>query len=71
MKQAIEEGFILDVLQNYTTFQTLFELQKGAKVTEEEMDKLYNKKKALALTMQYVNEHKYVINYIRLFKICM
>lgn len=63
MKQAIEEGFILDVLQNYTTFQTLFELQKGATVTEEEMEKLYNKKKALALTMQYVNEHKYVINY--------
>ena len=26
MKQAIEEGFILDVLKNYTTFQTMFEL---------------------------------------------
>ena len=63
MKQAIEEGFILDVLQNYTTFQTLFELQKDEKVTEEELNKLYNRKKALAMTMKYVNEHKYVINY--------
>lgn len=63
MRQAIEEGFILNVLQNYTTFQTLFELQKGAQVTEEELQKLYDRKKALALAMQYVNEHKYVINY--------
>lgn len=28
MKQAIEEGFILDVLANYTTYQTYFELNK-------------------------------------------
>lgn len=28
MKQAIEEGFILDVLSNYTTFQTYFHLVK-------------------------------------------
>ncbi len=63
MRQAIEEGFILNVLQNYTTFQSLFELQKGAQVTKEELEKLYDRKKALALAMQYVNEHKYVINY--------
>ena len=63
MKQAIEEGFILDVLKNYTTFQTLFELQKDAHVSEEDMNKLYNKRKALALAIQYVNEHRYVINY--------
>lgn len=31
MKQAIEEGFILDVLQNYTTYQTLYELVKDTK----------------------------------------
>ena len=28
MKQAIEEGFILDVLQNYTTYQTFYRLNK-------------------------------------------
>ena len=63
MRQAIEEGFILNVLENYTTFQTLFELQKGAQVTQEDLNKLYERKKALALAMKFVNEHKYVINY--------
>ena len=29
MKQAIEEGFILDVLQSYTTYKTFFELNKA------------------------------------------
>ncbi len=29
MKQAIEEGFILDVLQNYTTYKTYCELNKA------------------------------------------
>lgn len=28
MKQAIEEGFILDVLQNYTTYQTYYQINK-------------------------------------------
>jgi type I restriction enzyme R subunit len=28
MRQAIEEGFILDVLQNYTTYQAYFQLEK-------------------------------------------
>ena len=28
MKQAIEEEFILDVLTNYTTYKTFYELQK-------------------------------------------
>ena len=28
MKQAIEEGFILDVLQNYTTYETMFRINK-------------------------------------------
>ena len=28
MKQAIEEGFILDVLQNYTTYDTIYKLNK-------------------------------------------
>ena len=29
MKQAIEEGFILDVLQNYTTYETFIKLNKA------------------------------------------
>lgn len=28
MKQAIEEGFILDVLQNYTTYDTFYKINK-------------------------------------------
>lgn len=28
MKQAIEEGFILDVLQNYTTYETFYQINK-------------------------------------------
>ena len=31
MRQAIEEGFILDVLQNYTTYGTYFKLLKACK----------------------------------------
>lgn len=31
MKQAIEEGFILDVLQNYTTYKTMFKINKEIK----------------------------------------
>src|SRR5207302_7034805 len=33
MRQAIEEGFILDVLANYTTYQTFFRIGKA--VTED------------------------------------
>lgn len=29
MKQAIEEGFILDVLQNYTTYKTMYQINKA------------------------------------------
>lgn len=35
MKQAIEEGFILDVLKNYMTYQTYFQLKKDI---EEDFD---------------------------------
>jgi type I restriction enzyme R subunit len=29
MKQAIEEGFILDVLANYTTYRSYYEIEKS------------------------------------------
>ena len=41
MKQAIEEGFILDVLTNYTTYKSYYEL---VKTTDE--NKEYDKEKA-------------------------
>lgn len=45
MRQAIEEGFILDVLTNYTTYATFYRLLKAA----EDDPKLPKKKAARAL----------------------
>jgi type I restriction enzyme R subunit len=50
MRQAIEEGFILDVLENYTTFERYFKLKK-----KYEGDKEYEKKKAVQLLTSYVD----------------
>ncbi|MDR0312557.1 MAG: DEAD/DEAH box helicase family protein [Treponema sp.] len=49
MKQAIEEGFILDVLKNYTTYQSYYHLIK----TIEE-DPLFDKGKARKRLRKYV-----------------
>lgn len=63
MRQAIEEGFILDVLKSYTTFKSMFELV-GDKSLDEALDeKEYDKKKALRLMMKYVNDDPYTISY--------
>ncbi len=35
MRQAIEEGFILDVLQNYVTYKTCFRLQRVLRITRK------------------------------------
>lgn len=53
MKQAIDEGFILDVLQNYTTYQSNFALLK--KIVD---DPLYDKKKAQKKLRVYVESHE-------------
>ena len=45
MRQAIEEGFILDVLTNYTTYKLYYHLLKAA----EDDPKLPKKKAARAL----------------------
>lgn len=50
MRQAIEEGFILDVLENYTTFKRYFKLTKTAA-----SDKEFEKKKAIRLLTSYVD----------------
>ena len=57
MKQAIEEGFILDVLNNYTTFKRYFKLHK----TLEE-DESYEKSKAMRLLTNYVDLQPHAID---------
>lgn len=49
MKQAIEEGFILDVLRNYTPYQSYYKVTKAI-----EDDPEYDKKKALGKIRAYV-----------------
>lgn len=57
MKQAIEEGFILDVLQNYTTHKMYFELIKKAAANDKE----YEKSKAYKLAIGYADLHEHGI----------
>ncbi|MBC7764406.1 type I restriction endonuclease subunit R [Microbacteriaceae bacterium] len=57
MKQAVEEGFILDVLQNYTTHKMYFELAQKAK----ELDPEFEKKKAYRLAISYADLHEHGI----------
>lgn len=52
MRQAIEEGFILDVLQNYITYELYFKLTKAI-----EEDPNLNKKKAAKAIGKYVSLH--------------
>lgn len=54
MRQAIEEGFILDVLQNYTTYQTFFQLSKKI-----EDDPNVNKKKTARAIARFLTLHPY------------
>lgn len=52
MRQAIEEGFILDVLQNYTTYELYFKLTKAI-----HDDPQLNKKKAAKAIGKFVSLH--------------
>lgn len=52
MKQAIQEGFILDVLNNYTSYRTFFKLSK-----QIEEDPEVNKKKAATAIARFVTLH--------------
>lgn len=54
MRQAIEEGFILDVLNNYTTYELYFKLTKAI-----EDDPKLNRKKAAKAIGKYVSLHPY------------
>lgn len=52
MKQAIEEGFILDVLANYTTYKSYYEIEKSI-----EDNPLFDTAKAQKKLKAYVERH--------------
>ncbi|MGH7558902.1 MAG: RNA-binding domain-containing protein [Gemmatimonadota bacterium] len=56
MRQAIEEGFILDVLANYTTYKTYWRLLKKI-----EDDPRYDRRKAQYLLKSFVDLHPHAI----------
>jgi type I restriction enzyme R subunit len=56
MRQAIEEGFILDVLKGYTTYETFYRLAKSI-----EDDPELNKKKASRAIARFFSLHPYNI----------
>jgi len=56
MKQAIEEGFILDVLANYTTFKSYYEIEKSI-----EDNPLFDTNKAQKKLRAFVEQHKQTI----------
>lgn len=56
MRQAIEEGFILDVLTNYTTYKTYYRLLKAA-----EDDPALPKKKAARALAKFMSLHPHNI----------
>ena len=58
MRQAIEEGFILNVLDNYTTKQIYFELIENENA---ENDKAFAKLKAKRILINEVNKHPHAI----------
>ena len=49
MKQAIEEGFILDVIANYTTYKSFYEITKSIEDNPE-----FDSKKAQGRLKAYV-----------------
>ncbi len=56
MKQAIEEGFILDVLKNYTSIDSYYKIKKTI-----EDDPLFDKKKAQKKLRAFVESDSYTI----------
>ncbi|GAB6933571.1 type I restriction endonuclease [Calditerricola satsumensis] len=57
MRQAIEEGFIMDVLANYTTYKAYWRLLKTI-----EDDPRYDKRKTQHLLKTFVELHPHAIN---------
>lgn len=59
MKQAIDEKFILDVLANYKSYLTMFELIE--KNPDEDQKKLFEEKKALKVIYGELNKNTYIM----------
>jgi type I restriction enzyme R subunit len=59
MRQAIEEGFILDVLQNYTPYSLAFKLANDGKEMD---DKEVERSEAMKTLMRWVRLHPYNIS---------
>ena len=59
MRQAIEEGFILDVLQNYTPYSLAFKLANDGKEMD---DKEVERSEAMKALMRWVRLHPYNIS---------
>ncbi len=57
MKQAIEEGFILDVLANYTTYKSYYEIEKSIAENPQ-----FDTKKAQKKLRAYVESSQQTIN---------
>ena len=57
MRQAIEEGYILDVLRNYTNYKLAYNLAQKVSASDEEVDS----KKAKVKLNQWVRLHDYNI----------
>lgn len=51
MRQAIEEGFILDVLKNYTNYKVIYKLKQKI---EEKDDQIDSKKAKIKLNQEIV-----------------
>ena len=58
MRQAIEEGFILDVLKNYTNYKVAYKLAQKLAAADEEVDS----KKAKVKLNRWVRLHDYNIS---------
>src|SRR5664280_447701 len=54
MRQAIEEGFIMDVLANYTTYETFWKIEKATLEDPE-----YDARKARRAIARFVSLHPY------------
>ncbi|MCT4588810.1 MAG: type I restriction endonuclease [Carboxylicivirga sp.] len=57
MEQAIKEGFILDVLKNYTSFKRYYKIVKRSEIPDKE----YEKKKTVQLLGSYVDLQDHAI----------
>ncbi len=59
MKQAIDEKFILDVLENYMSYRTMFELIE--KNPTDDQKKFFEKNKALKVIYNELNKNPYIM----------